>query len=303
MKKIHYLVVLAKIGHFARAAEACHISQPTLSSAIQHLEEELGVKLIQRGQRFIGLTPEGEKILVHAQRLVADWEALKQEAALCKQQLTGTLRIGAIPTTLAVEPLLTAAYRNAYPNLRFQLFSQCAEQIIRRLDEFELDFGLTYLEDPRLQGFKVLPLYQERHVLLARQAELAEFSVPLDWQTAAQLPLCLLTPNMQNRQLLDAAFRNAGVKPNIVVETDAVFSMYAHVRCAGLFAIVPHSLLSLIEMRQEVSAIPLHPVLTRQIGLIARQQNLELPIQQAAWQIAAGLNLQSRFDALIDFIY
>ena len=303
MKKINYLIALAKIGHFGRAADACHISQPTLSSAIQHLEEELGVTLIQRGQKFVGLTPEGEKILIRAQRLASDWEALKQEAALCKQQLTGTLRIGAIPTTLAVEPLLTAAYRNTYPNLRFQLFSHCAEQIIRRLDEFELDFGLTYLEDPRLQGFKVLPLYQERHVLLARQAELVEFSAPLDWQTAAQLPLCLLTPNMQNRQLIDAAFRDAGVKPNIVVETDEVFSVYAHVRCAGLFAIVPHSLLSLIEMRQEVSAIPLEPLLTRQIGLIARQQNLELPIQQAAWKITEQLNLQKRFDALIDFIY
>ncbi len=303
MKKINYLIMLAKIGHFARAAEACHISQPTLSSAIQHLEEELGVTLIQRGQRFIGLTPEGEKILVRAQRLAADWEGLKQEAALCKQQLTGTLRIGAIPTTLAISPLLTEAYRDVYPNLMFQLFSYSSEQIMRRLDGFELDFGLTYIEDPRLQGFKVLPLYQERHVLLARQPELVEFSTQLDWQTVAQLPLCVLTPNMQNRQLLDAAFREAKVKPNIVMETDSVFALYAHVRCARLFSIVPHSLLSLIEMRQEVSAVPLHPILTRQIGLIARQQNLDMPIQQAAWRIAEGLNLQRRFDALIDFIY
>ena len=146
MKKINYLIMLAKIGHFARAAEACHISQPTLSSAIQHLEEELGVTLIQRGQRFIGLTPEGEKILVRAQRLAADWEGLKQEAALCKQQLTGTLRIGAIPTTLAISPLLTEAYRDVYPNLMFQLFSYSSEQIMRRLDGFELDFSLTYIE-------------------------------------------------------------------------------------------------------------------------------------------------------------
>ncbi|GAB4266786.1 MAG: hypothetical protein Kow0065_17550 [Methylomicrobium sp.] len=60
MKKLHYLIALANIGHFGRAAQACHISQPAFSSAIRHLEEELGVTLIKRGRQYIGLTPAGE---------------------------------------------------------------------------------------------------------------------------------------------------------------------------------------------------------------------------------------------------
>lgn len=72
MKKLNYLIALARIGHFGRAAEACHISQPAFSSAIKHLEEELGVTLVRRGQRFMGLTPEGERVLLRAQRLAAD---------------------------------------------------------------------------------------------------------------------------------------------------------------------------------------------------------------------------------------
>lgn len=303
MKKIRYLITLAKLGHFGRAAEACHVSQPTLSSAIQHLEEELGITLIQRGHHFMGLTPAGEKILIHAQRLEMEWESLKQEASLCQQQLTGTLHIGAIPTTLAVVPLLTESYYERYPNIKCQLLSYSAEHIMRGLDNFELDLGLTYLGDARLQGFNVLPLYKEQHVLVARHTEIGELGEILNWKQVAELPLCLLTPDMQNRQIIDGAFRDAGVKPNVVMETDSIFALYAQVRCAGLFSIVPHSLLSLIEMRQEIIAIPLQPILTREIGLIARQKEIETPIQQAAWQISKQLNLQSRFDALIDIIY
>jgi len=114
--------------------------------------------------------------------------------------------------------------------------------------------------------------------------------------------LCLLTPNMQNRRLIDAAFREAGITPNIMLETDSVFALYAYVRSAGLYSVVPHSLLSLFEMRQEVTALPLNPELSREIGLIARRQDLPPPLQDAAWNIAQGLNLQHRFDGLITTI-
>lgn len=301
MKKFQYLIALAKHGHFGRAAEACHISQPAFSTAIQHLEEELGATLVQRGQRcFMGLTPAGEKILQRAQRLMDDWENLKQEAQLCKQELSGCIRIGAIPTALAVTALFTEAFHQCYPEITFKVFSLCAEQIFRQLDAYELDIGFSYLEDPRLQGFKVQTLYEERYVLLAREIDSNLIKQHTDWQNAASLPLCLLTPN---RQLLDAAFRLANVKPKVVVETDSISALYAHVRCAGLYSIVPHSLLSLIEMRQEVCAIPIQPLLSREIGLAARKQDISSPLQVAAWQVAETLNLQQRFDSLINVIY
>jgi len=301
IRQIHYLLALAKTSHFGRAAEACHVSQPALSSGIQHLEEELGVTLVQRGQRFRGFTPEGERLLQWARILAQDWEGMRQEAALCGGQLTGSLRIGAIPTTLAVAPLLTEPYQAEFPGVGIKLFSLCAEELIRQLDGFELDLGLTYLEDPHLKGFRVLPLYRERHVLLARAPDVPVTAAgQLDWADAAALPLCLLTPNMQNRRLIDAAFREAGVSPKVVLETDSVFALYAQVRCAGLYSVVPHSLLNLFEMRQEVTVIPLVPELSSSIGLISRRQDQTQPIQEAAWAIAPRLDLQARFDALIN---
>jgi len=89
--QIHYLLALSKTEHFGRAAEACHVSQPALSTAIQHLEEELGVTIVRRGQRFQGFTMEGERLLQWARILAQDWECMRQEAAQCNRQLTGTL--------------------------------------------------------------------------------------------------------------------------------------------------------------------------------------------------------------------
>lgn len=302
IRQIHYLLALSKTGHFGRAAEMCHVSQPALSTAIQHLEEELGITLIQRGQRYQGLTLEGQRVLQWAKILAQNWESLKQEAAQCSQQLTGTLRIGAIPTTLAVTTLLTAPYQRENPHVHIKLVSLCAEELIRQLDGFELDLGLTYLDDPRLKGFKKLLLYRERHVLLARNPDPRLVKEHLSWGDIAGLPLCLLTPNMQNRCLINAAFREANIIPKVMVETDSVFALYAHVRFAGLYSVVPHSLLHLFEMRQEVTALPLAPELSGEIGLITRRQDLPPPLQNAAWDIAQQLNLQHHFDALITTI-
>ena len=71
IKQFAYLVALAREKHFARAAKACNVSQPTLSGAIRQLEEEIGVPLVERGHRFTGLTAEGETILAHAKRILA----------------------------------------------------------------------------------------------------------------------------------------------------------------------------------------------------------------------------------------
>lgn len=298
IRQIHYLLALAKTGHFGRAAEISHVSQPALSSAIQHLEEELGITIIKRGQRFEGFTEEGERVLQWARILAQNWDGMKQAAAQYRRQLTGTLRIGVIPTMLAVTALLTEPCQRDYPGIAIQLTSLCAEELIRRLDNFELDLGLTYLDDPRLKGFKILPLYRERHVLLARASDGAP-RTPLTWNEVGGLPLCLLTPNMQNRRLIDAAFREAGVAPNVKPETDSIFALYAHVCGAGLYSVVPHSMLYPFAMHPGVAASPLEPELSRNVGLIIRRQALPTPIQDAAWNIACGLDLQHKFDALI----
>ncbi|HUL12549.1 MAG TPA: LysR family transcriptional regulator [Methylococcaceae bacterium] len=303
IRQLNYLVTLAREKHFARAAQACCVSQPALSAAIRHLEEELGVSIIQRGQRFQGLTPEGERILCWARQTLAAWEGLRQEASIARTCLTGTLRLGAIPTTLPIVSLLTGPFRTAHSGMHQLVQSLSNEEIIRRLDDFELDLGLTYLEDQHLEGFRVLPLYRERYVVLARDTASIGDCEEMSWQDAAALPLCLLTANMQNRRIINAAFRRADVQPAVVVETDSVFALYSHVRCAGLFSIVPHSLLCLFEIREELAAVPLTPELNRSIGLVALDHDPLSPLVSAAWETAQSLDLEARFDAAISGAY
>jgi DNA-binding transcriptional LysR family regulator len=256
-----------------------------------------------RGHRFQGFTPEGLKVLPWAYKLEHLLDGMLQEAALCNNRLTGTLRIGAIPTALPIIHFMTEPYQAMYPDVSVRISSLSTDALFRQLDQFELDLGVTYLGTQELDGFMSHALYQERHVLLARTSALPRNPEGnITWAAAAKLPLCLLTPDMQNRRIIDAAFRKAHSKPNVSVETDSIMALYTYVRCSGLFSIVPHSLLSLFELRQEVVAIPLEPELNRTIGLIARSTQPVTAIAESAWQIATQIDLQTRFDALIDII-
>jgi DNA-binding transcriptional LysR family regulator len=296
IRQLDYLVTLAREKHFAKAAEACHVSQPALSSAIRNLEKELGIMIVQRGRRFVGLTTEGERVLAWAQQTLASLAHMREDASIAKSSMSGTLRIGAIPTTMPIAAFITAPCRAALPSIRYVLSSLSFEAIANQLDRFELDLGLTYLDDRTVEGFESLPLFEERYVLLAdRKSAIG----PITWEEAGRLPLCLLTGKMRNRQVIDAAFRRVGATADVILETDSLFSLYAHVTEAGLFTIVPHSLLNFFDLAK-VQARPLKPPVTRAIGLIARNQPSLAPVTAAVWEIARGLELQRRFDLALD---
>src|SRR5246500_5423555 len=100
-------MALARERHFGKAAETCGVTQPTLSAGIKQLESQFGVLLVQRGSRFIGFTPEGERTLDWARRIVGDTRAMREEIKSLKQKLSGELKIAAIPTVLGMVAQLT----------------------------------------------------------------------------------------------------------------------------------------------------------------------------------------------------
>jgi len=292
IRQLKYLVTLAEVGHFSRAAAACHVSQPALSTAIRNLEKELDLNLVRRGRNFEGLTEEGRRVVGWAQHLLSSYEAMRQETVKVNKNLAGTLRIGAVPTTMPVVPLLTAPCQEEYGDISVTVLSLPADEIARRLDSFDLD-------DKALAGFQLYPLFVERYMLVVRDEALLGGRQSLSWGEAAELPLCLLTSNMHSRRLIDAAFRDAGVTPRIRVETDSIFALYAQLRCSDLCAVLPHSVLSLIELRQEMTVVPVVPQLSCEIGLVLRRQSPYPPITAAALELALKVPLQARFDALI----
>ena len=118
--KLELLLALAKERHFGRAAEACGVTQPTMSTSLKQLEEILGVMLVQRGSRFQGFTPEGERTLDWARRIVGDTRAMRQEINGLKDKLSGEIKLAAIPTVLGMVAQLTTPFRARHPDVRFR---------------------------------------------------------------------------------------------------------------------------------------------------------------------------------------
>jgi DNA-binding transcriptional LysR family regulator len=299
LRQLTYLVTLAQEQHFGRAAEKCNVSQPAFSEAIRNLEQDLGISVVQRSRRFEGLTCDGEKVLVWARRILADCGAMRQEAGHSQQDPAGVLRLGAIPTVLSMVPLMTDSCLTAYPRLNHEVYTLATSDILQRLANFELDLGMTYLADVRLQAFETLPLFKERYVLIARDDTALSHEQSLTWETVAQLPLCLLTRNMQCRKGVDDAFARAGVCVTPRVETDSMMVLYGHVRCSGLYSVVPHSALSMSEMREEITAIPIVPELAREIGLVFLRRDPQPLLINSALNVIRSLDLQSRVDSFL----
>src|SRR5712672_76241 len=194
--KLEFLLALARERHFGHAAEACGVTQPTLSAGIKQLEETLGVLLVQRGSRFIGFTPEGERTLDWARRIVGDSRALRQEMTALKQGLVGRLRIAAIPTALPMVAALTTPYRARHPDVRFTILSRTSIEILGLLENLEIDAGVTYLDNEPLGRVRSVPLYREQYRLMtAAESPLGDRS-EVTWAEVGEIPLCLLTPDM-----------------------------------------------------------------------------------------------------------
>ena len=128
--KLELLLALAKEKHFGRAAEACGVTQPTMSTGLKQLEEILGVTLVHRGSRFLGFTPEGERALEWARRIVGDTRAMREEIDTLKQGLSGEIRIAAIPTVLGMVASLTTPFRARHPNVRFRIVSCTSVEVL-----------------------------------------------------------------------------------------------------------------------------------------------------------------------------
>jgi len=299
IRQLNYVVALAREQHFGRAAAACNVSQPALSGAIRSIEEELGVVIVQRGRRFEGFTADGERVLAWARRVLADCEGLRQEARAGGNDPVGVLRMGAIPAALPLVPRLTQDCLRRHPRLKHEVYTLSAAEILRKIADFELDIGLSYLDDDRLGAFQTLPVFRERYVLVAADEAMFEGAASMSWSEAASLPLCLFTPNMQCRRGMDAAFAAAGVKAVPQVETDSMTVLYAHVRQAGLYGILPHSVLCLAEGAEQLRWRPMSPQLQRDIGLVVLAQQPHAPVLDAALRSFRDLDLQGWVDGLL----
>ena len=291
IRQLVYLDALAREKHFRRAAEACHVSQPTLSAAIHQLEEELGVLIVERGHRFQAFTREGEAVLVHARRILAEADLLKESIAELRQGVTGRIRLGVIPTALPIVAHITAPFSTRFPGVSLTVLSLTSQEIQRRIDAFELEAGLTYLDNEPLENVVSKPIYQESLVLLTRaDSELGKRS-SLTWVEAASLKLCLLTADMQNRRIIDGVFRSVGCTPIPAIETNSIFNLCSHVAIEGISSIVSRQLLEFFGLPRGARALSLvEPDVKRTIGLIVADRHPMPPLARNFLEMAQPID-------------
>ncbi|WP_430465051.1 LysR family transcriptional regulator [Tabrizicola sp.] len=292
--KLEMFIALANERHFGRAAEVVGVTQPSLSSAIRQLEDQLGVQLVYRGSRFQGLTPEGQRVLDWARRIVGDMRALKDEMRSVHAGLSGNLRIGVIPTAMPMVADLTAPFTARHPNVRVTILSRTSAEILDGIDTLELDAGITYLDNEPLGRVAQTPLYTEFYRYLCAPSSPHAARAQITWHEVASLPLCLLTADMQNRRIVNQHLAEAGARVQAMVESNSTIALVSHVR-SGLWASVVPMKLAEMFTGQGLVAIPIvEPEAEHLVGLITTRRDPQTPVLQALMEEAARLAVRLR---------
>jgi len=285
--KLEMFIALAQERHFGRAAEVCGVTQPSLSSAIRQLEDQLGVQLVYRGARFQGLTPEGQRVLEWARRIVGDARTMKAEMRNARTGLSGHLRMSAIPTALSIIPTLTARFQDKHPDVTFSIQSATSLEIMSQLENLETDIGITYLDNEPLGRVVTIPLIEERYYLVtARNTPLAG-APSVSWKDVSNLPLCLLTPDMQNRRIINRHLAEAGatVKPRL--ESNSMIVLFTHVLTGKWASIMPLDAARSFGFADDIAIVPLtQPEASHTVGLIALEREPNTPLVSAMLHLA-----------------
>jgi DNA-binding transcriptional LysR family regulator len=277
LASMRYLVALSEHRHFGRAAEACHITQPALSNAVRALEEEFKVVIVQRGRAYAGLTPEGERVLATAHRMLREHRVLEQELGSPANRPRGPLRMAAVPTTVPVlarfATLLQIQHSSIVPEVRVM----SSRDMETGLENLSLDLALGYTGRMNTQGAQLSawPQYTEHYFLLRRAArphpDQLQIGPKMRWKDAAKLPLALMFRDRHNRAIIEAAFAAAGVAVKPALETNSVLVLAVSVLEGGICSVLPGALVGAVRGYRELEALPLtEPDVSTPIGFMSQ---------------------------------
>ena len=263
LSSLRYLVALNEHKHFGRAAQACHITQPALSNALRALETEFNVAIVKRDRTFVGLTPEGERVLASAQTMLREHAILQQDLKSETHVPSGPLRMGAVPTAVPILARFAATLQSRHSGIVPIVLSMSSADLEKGLADLSLDLALGYTErlvrrDTRLLSY---PQYTEHYFLLRRavkpHARGLVIGPKATWADVAKLPLCLLTPEMHNRTIVDAALTTAGLSVRPAMETNSILTMALSVVAGSVSSVLPGALVDAVRGYGALEALPL----------------------------------------------
>lgn len=288
IRHLDFFVTLAEEAHFGRAAELCGVSQPALSLAIRKLEEELGSALIVRGQRFQGLTAEGEKVLIWGRQILSDYCNLQADlSGRRKGGLTGVLRLGVSPSAMPVTPDFSAHFERRNPLARVRIAALSMAEIQAGLADFTLDGGIGWMPARRIKGDQTqqVPLWQAGIKFACRSDHPFAEGGPISLADAVTQPLCLiedLPPGL--RLTVQPAILGAGL--------DAVL---AHLRSGAWCSLVPDAFAGLLHEADDIRLIELSDLAeAHAIGGLFIPRSPQTPMVRAFEDTLAAIAAQPR---------
>ncbi|QTD31170.1 transcriptional regulator CynR [Pseudomonas fluorescens] len=243
LRHLRYLLAVADHGGFTRAAEALHVSQPTLSQQIRQLEESLGVDLFDRTSRSVKPTDAGQAYIECARRVLVELEAGKRALHDVKDLSRGSLRLAMTPTFMAylVGPLVRD-YVARYPGIHLEIFELSMDDIEAGLADDSLDIAIAFTP-VRIPDIECIPAFVETlGVMVGREHPLYDSASVLTPEDIAQLDFALLAPDFFTRLSIDEYFRQNGITPKVQIEVNSVSTLLEVIRHAPIATMLPEAI-------------------------------------------------------------
>jgi DNA-binding transcriptional LysR family regulator len=215
---------------------------------------------------------------------------MRQEMQTLKKGLSGHLKIAAIPTALAMVSTLTTPFRAKHPNVKFTVLSRTSAEVLSMLENLEVDAGLTYIDNEPLGRMRAVPLYLEQYRLLTSESSPLGDRDKVTWAEVAKIPLCLLTPDMQNRRIIDNLLHAAGGRPEPTLESNSMIVLFSHVRTGRWASVMPEKLADTLGLTERLRSIPIvEPEVVHKIGLVVPPREPMAPLASALVAEASSL--------------
>ncbi|MFM0672232.1 transcriptional regulator CynR [Paraburkholderia sediminicola] len=240
LRHIRYFLAVAEHRNFTRAAEALHVSQPTLSQQIKQLEDTLRVQLLDRSGRTIQLTDAGTAYVHYAQRALQDLEAGKRAIHDVQELSRGSLRLAMTPTFTAylIGPLLEK-YNRRYPNITLSILEMPQDRMEALLNEDALDVGIAF-DETHTPDIETQTLFVEALAMVVGKSHpYAKRRSALNLSQFENEALVLLNEEFATRQYIDRYCRQHGISPRIAMEVNSISAVIEIVRRSALATLLP----------------------------------------------------------------
>ncbi len=288
-RSLQYLLAIAEHGSYTRAAEALHVSQPTLSQQIKQLEESLQSPLLDRSGRRVRLTDAGEVYLRHARRAREELEAGKRAIRDVQNLSRGSLRLGWTPITDYLTCSLLENFNSRYPGIALNTLEMPQDDIEVAVAEDRIDVGIAFSKpfsvEARMSEIGIDMLFEEKLCLAVGNAHpRAGQRGPMSAREFGQESLALLNTDFALRRHIDRYCDEQRIAPSVMVESNSLSVILEMIQVGGLATVLPNSI---VRTQCGIYSINLSPEMPRKvITLIYRKDGYKSPASQAFSELA-----------------